>query len=132
MRGLDADLRGAGARVVFVGTGDPDAAEAFAREQQLQWPVLSDVGGAAFAAAGARRGLASTFRLRAVRNGLRAWRAGHRQSRVAGDPLRQGGALVFATDGSLVHEELDAVGGDALDAPRLLAAARALESGRKP
>jgi hypothetical protein len=132
LRDLEHDLVAAGARVVYVGTGAPDAAASFAREQQLCWPVLSDASGGVFTAAGARRGLASLVRLRVVKNGLRALRAGHRQSRIAGDPWRQGGALVFGPDGALVHAELDAVSGDALDGAALLAAVRGLGPERTP
>lgn len=106
--------------LVFVGTGTPAMAGAFAREVAGPHPVLCDSTRAAFAAARMRHGLASVLHPRAVLNAWRALRAGFRQTRVQGDPWQQGGVLVFDGKGSLLHAAVDAVAGDAAVLPPAL------------
>ena len=73
-----------------------------------------------------RRGLRSLVRLRAIGNGLRALRAGFRQSRVQGDPWQQGGAIVFDGASALILEQRDVGVGDLLDVDALLVAVAGL------
>ena len=115
LRSLEASLAGGASRLVTVGPGSPEMAAAFRDEHSLQWAVLTDPDGAVFRAARMRRGLRSLLRLRAVGNGLRALRGGHRQSAVQGDPWQQGGALVFRATGALAYESRDLGAGDLLD-----------------
>ncbi len=103
--------------LVFVGTGTPAMAAAFAREAAGVHPVLCDRTRAAFAAARMPRGLASVLHPRALLNAWRALRDGFRQSRVQGDPWQQGGVLVFDGEGALLHAAVDAVAGDATVLP---------------
>ncbi|MEY3162696.1 MAG: hypothetical protein RIT25_2690 [Planctomycetota bacterium] len=120
MRGLEQRIAAAGMNLVFVGTGTPAMALAFANEAAGPHPVLCDRTRAAFAAARMRRGLASVLHPRALANALRALRAGFRQTRVQGDPWQQGGVLVFDGKGALVHAATDAVAGDAAVLPDAL------------
>lgn len=122
LRRREAELAAAGATLVFVGTGTPAMAADFARTHAGPHPVLSDVARRAFAAAGMRRTWLSTLHWRVVRNAFRALRAGFRQGRVLGDPWQQGGVLVFDAAGRLLHQELDAAGGDAIDLDAVMAA----------
>ena len=115
LRLLEGPLAAASARLVTVGTGTVSMAAEFCAEHELTWPVLTDPDGATFRVAGMRRGLRSLLRLRAVPNGLRALRAGHRQSSVQGDPWQQGGVVVFDADGALVYQAQDNGVGDLLD-----------------
>ena len=123
MRGREAELRAAGARVVFVGTGLPGMAADFARTHGGSFPVLSDVKKSTYRAAGMRRSLWSTLHPRLLLNTWRALRSGFRQGRVQGDPFQQGGALVFDPDGRVVLTEIDRAGGDPLDVGAIVAAA---------
>lgn len=125
MRTRESELSAAGARLVFVGTGLPAMAADFARQHAGDHAVLSDVHKKAFAAAGMRRGLFTILHWRLLGNSWRAFRAGFRQSRVQGDPFQQGGVLVFANNGALLHQEVDAVGGDELDVAAIVRAVRA-------
>ena len=118
------ELQQAGARLVFVGTGLPAMAADFGRTHGGGLPVFSDVKKNAFAAAGMRRGMFSTLHWRLFANFWRAMRAGFRQTRIEGDPWQQGGVLVFAADGRLLHEQHDRVGGDPIDVGAVLAALR--------
>ena len=124
MRRVEDQLFAAGARLVFVGTGTPAMASAFARDHAGQHPVLSDASRRTFAAAGMRRSPFAMLRWRFLRNAWRAWRAGFRQRGVQGDAWQQGGVLVFDGSGRIVHRQIDAVGGDPLRVDDVVAAAR--------
>lgn len=115
LRSLEAWLSDGASRLVTIGPGSAEMAATFRDEHALVWPVLTDPSGAVFRAAGMRRGLRSLLRLRAVGNGLRALRGGHRQSAVRGDPWQQGGALIFGANGDLAYEARDLGVGDLLD-----------------
>ena len=113
LRAHDDALAGAAVRVI--GSGTPAMAAAFAGEIGGGIAMYSDEDRASFRAAGARRGLGSVLSPRAFRNYWRAWRGGHRQTRIQGDPTQQGGVLVVSPDGELLYAELDAAGGDPID-----------------
>ena len=122
MREHEQDFAANRARLVYVGTGTPAMAAAFRDELGLAWAVLSDPERKTFGAAGMKRGLLSTIHWRTVGNGIRALRRGFKQTRVQGDPLQQGGALVFGPDGDLRYQSQDRAGGEVLDVAALLQA----------
>jgi len=124
LRRREAEILATGARVLFVGTGLPGMAKAFAGEWAGPHPVLSDPTRAVFAAAGMRRGLFSTLHWRLLANVWRAFRSGFRQTSVQGDPWQQGGVLVLGRDGTVRHRQVDRAGGDELDLDAVLAALR--------
>lgn len=114
-----------GARILFVGSGTPAMAADFARTHAGPHAVLSDAARAAFRAAGMARGLGAMLHWRFVSNLWRAWRAGFRQGRLAGDAFQQGGVLVFGAGAALRLAQVDRAGGDELDLAAVLAAVRA-------
>lgn len=124
MRARQQDFAAAGASLCYVSTGTPAMAADFAAKEGLGAAVLSDQGRQAFAAARMRRSLWNLLRPRFFVNLVRALRAGHKQTSVQGDPWQQGGVLVFARDGRLLHQQLDGAAGDLLDVDAVLAAAR--------
>lgn len=115
---------GDGVRVVFVGTGLPAMADAFAKAHAGGMSVLTDPTRRAFELAGMRRGLLPLLHWRFVANLLRALRRGFRQTRVQGDAWQQGGALVLDADGRVLHRQVDAATGDRLDLDPIRAALR--------
>jgi hypothetical protein len=121
VRGRAHDLQAAGARLLFVGTGLPAMAADFARSHAGPHPVFSDAERRTFAAAGLRRSLGATLHWRLLRNAIRAFRNGFRQTGVQGDPWQQGGVLVFDAAGNLLHRQVDQIGGDELDLDAVLA-----------
>jgi hypothetical protein len=125
LRRHEAELQAAGARLLFVGTGTPAMAADFAAGHAGPHPVFSDVQRRSYRAAGMRRSLWATLHWRLLKNLWRALRAGFRQSRVQGDAWQQGGVMVFAADGRLLHGEVDRAGGDELDVAALMRAAAA-------
>jgi peroxiredoxin len=118
------ELRAAGAKLVFVGSGTPAMAAAFARERAGSHPVLSDTSRRTIAAAGMRGSAGATVHWRLLANVLRALRGGFRQTRVLGDAWQQGGVLVFDRGGAVLHAQIDRVGGDPLDVDAILSAIR--------
>lgn len=119
------ELQAHGARILFVGSGTPVMAADFARTHAGPHPVLSDAARAAFRAAGMVRGIGAMLHWRFFGNLWRAWRAGFRQGRLAGDALQQGGVLVFGAGPALRLAQPDRAGGDELDLGAVLAAVRA-------
>lgn len=122
VRAHRATIERKGARIVFVGNGLPAMAREFAAQHAEGLPVLSDPQKQAFELAGMRRGLATVLRPSMLKNAWRAFRAGHRQAKVQGDPWQQGGALVLGSDGAVLHAQRDDAAGDAVDWARVIAA----------
>jgi peroxiredoxin len=109
-----------GARIVFVGTGLPAMASDFAVQQAGGLPVLSDPTRRIFELAGMRRGLSTVLRLKTFLNSWRAFRRGHRQTKVQGDPWQQGGVLVLDKSGAIAHAQRDSAAGDPIDWRRVM------------
>lgn len=92
-------VRRMGADIVVIGHGSVEEARAFRDEEQLTLPLLTDPSRVSYCALEMRRGLTSVLRPSVFTRALASWRAGFRQSRVAGDPLQQGGVVVIARGG---------------------------------
>ncbi len=92
-------IRARGAELVVIGHGSIEEARAFRDEEQLTVPLLTDPSRQSYCALQMRRGLDSVLSPAVLVRGFRAWRAGFRQSHVAGDPLQQGGVVVIAPGG---------------------------------
>lgn len=122
VRAHRAAIEQKGARIVFVGNGLPAMAREFAMQNADGLLVLSDPAKKAFELAGMRRGLATVLRPSMLKNAWRAFRSGHRQTKVQGDPWQQGGAIVLGRDGTVVHAQRDCAAGDAIDWARVVAA----------
>lgn len=104
-------IQAAGGDLVIIGSGTPEQAKTFAEEESLgralgggrEIFVVTDPTLEAYRRAGMKRGLLAT--LAGFGNGLRAFRAGHRQGLTKGDPWQQGGVVVVS---SLAPERLGA------------------------
>jgi peroxiredoxin len=122
-------IRDLGAELIVVGNGRPEHARDFKEQHGLTFPLLVDPDLEAYAAAGLRRDLRSTFNLRTVGNAVRALRGGHRQTSVQGDPWQQGGAFVITPDGRVVYEQISRAAGDHPDPAEIIAALQGLRGG---
>ena len=91
----------AGARLVVVGNGLPSFIEGFREKSQYHGELYTDPSRATFKAMRLRSDLRSTIGLRVVRNAVRAYREGYRQTKVLGDPWQQGGVFVIDTEGEI-------------------------------
>ena len=119
MRGDQERIQAAGADLVFVGSSRPAVAAEFERERGLEARLLVDPELAAYGAAELKRSVLSSLGLESVKHAWRAFRGGHRQERVKGDPWQQGGVFVLAP-------------GDEGGAGRVLYAYRSAEAGDHP
>lgn len=117
-----AAIEARGARIVFVGTGLPAMAKEFAAQHGGGLPVLGDPTRAVFDAAGMKAGVFTLLRLRFFANLWRALRAGHRQTRVQGAAMQQGGVVVLSKDGVVLHAQRDRAAGDAIAWSRVVEA----------
>jgi peroxiredoxin len=118
---LDADL-------VVIGQGSVEEACAFRDKSKLKMPLLTDPARQSYRALGMRRGLASILTPATLVHAFKAWRSGFRQSRIAGDPLQQGGVVVIAPGGVEHFRYVSKVAGDHPPAEQVLAALRAHRS----
>jgi AhpC/TSA antioxidant enzyme len=92
-------IRACGAELVVIGPGSIEEARVFRDEQRGDFPLLTDPDRQAYRALEMRHGLGSILGLPVLMRSLNALKAGFRQSRVAGDPLQQGGVVVIAPGG---------------------------------
>jgi NAD(P)-dependent dehydrogenase (short-subunit alcohol dehydrogenase family) len=116
------EIRARGAELAIVGNGGPSFAAAFREDQKLDGPLLVDPELRAYRAAGLRRGRMELASPRMARNALRAWRGGHRQVGVQGDPWQLGGVFVIRPGGALVYRQASREAGDHAPVERILAA----------
>ncbi len=107
-----AELRAAGAQIVVVGNGSVEEARAFASDQALPFQLFTDPSAESYCAVGLRRGLGTTLTPGVLARALRARWSGFRQTKTAGDPLQQGGAVVFAPGGAELYRHVSSAAGD--------------------
>ena len=105
------DDRGIGA--VAIGNGTPLMAEAFAQTLKVDIPIYTDPSREIFTKADMKRNFGLGFAT--IKQGLRSWKAGHRQGAVAGDPWQQGGCLLIDREGQILAAERDQRAGDLID-----------------
>jgi NAD(P)-dependent dehydrogenase (short-subunit alcohol dehydrogenase family) len=118
----EIEARGAG--LAIVGNGNAAFASAFREDLELppEVTLLVDPELVAYRAAGLRRGRAEAFSPRVAWNGLRAFRAGFRQTGIEGDPWQLGGAFVLRPDGACTFRHESREAGDHADLDRVLLA----------
>lgn len=121
MRGITDRIHEHGAELVLVGSGKPHHAAAFRDELGLDTPLLVDPTRKAYDAANLERGVGTTFNLKAMQSTVRAFKGGHRQTRMAGDPWQQGGTLVIDGD-RLLFAHVSKRSGDNADPEAVLQA----------
>ncbi len=88
---------------MIVGNGAANFAAAFREDFGLDGPLLVDPDLRAYRAAGLRRGRVELLSPRLLGAGLRAIRAGSRQTAVEGDPWQLGGVFVVRPGGDLAY-----------------------------
>lgn len=111
-----------GAQLVFISTGEARYARAFREDYDVTVPIWVDPERTSYKALEFTRSKRATFNLDAVRNGRRAFAAGHRQSATRGDPWQQGGVLIVETDGTVRYRYASASAGDHPDVDAVMAA----------
>ena len=127
MRDALSDIRRRGAELVIVGNGRPDHAIDFRDSEHVECPLYVDPELRAYAAAGLKRGLRSSFGAGVILRGIRAIREGKRQGSTMGDPWQQGGVFVIRPGNRV---EFTYISEEAGDHPSSAAILSALDKGR--
>ena len=123
MRGRAAEVRSAGAQLIFVGNGSPAFAAHFKTRDAGGVDVYTDPSLAIYRQLGMKRGVGATLSPRTWAAAARATARGHIQTGIEGDPWQQGGVVVLARGGEIVYSRPNR---DAGQRPRLDAALAAL------
>jgi peroxiredoxin len=124
LRTVQERIREAGAEIIVVGSGTPQQAGHFIEDHCAHMPVYADPSTSVYDALNATRGAWSTFKPSALKAGIRAFRAGFRQTKRQGSPLQQGGVFVIMPDGSIPYAYRSTAAGDH---PAPVAVAEAVE-----
>jgi len=124
LRDRFSEIAARGAGLAVVGNGSRVFASAFREDMELPPGVtlLVDPELRAYRAAGLRRGRVEALSPRVAWNGLRAFRAGFRQTGIEGDPWQLGGAFVLRPDGACTFRHESREAGDHAELERVLAA----------
>ena len=107
------EIRKKGAELVVVGSGTPEQAKRFAKEEQLD-VLVTDPTLEAYRIAGMKRGVLRVMNPKSGLNALRALAGGHMQGRTQGDAWQQGGVVVIR-DGHMLLQHAASEAGDPTD-----------------
>ena len=123
MRERHDELRGRGAEIVAVGTGDVGYARRFVEDERIPYPVLVDDDGAAARAASVRvSSFLGLFHPRTWGPTRETWRRGHRIHAAGKRVAQLGASFVVAPGPRLLYEHLDRDSTDHAPIDELLAA----------
>ncbi len=128
MRDVIPEIAAHGARLVVVGNGSPDQARDLKRTLEFPATLWVDPEMKAYRAAGLHRGPTRTLSWRTLGHLVRAWRSGHRQAAVQGDPWQLGGTFVIGPPHKVHFAQISREAGDHTPVSDLL---HALERARK-
>jgi peroxiredoxin len=120
LREVVPEIHAAGAELVVIGNGSPEAIPGFRAASGYEGPLYTDPRRESYRAAGMKRGLYPSLKL--VKNGLRALKHGFRQGKTEGDPFQQGGVLLIAPGGELRWSYISQQAGDHPTPAEILAA----------
>ena len=132
MRGRRDDIEGAGAGLVFVGNGSVAHARRFREKHVPESDVYTDPDLTAYTALGFKRSVAATLGPGSAVAFARASLRGHRQTSIEGDAWQQGGILVLAPGGGVLHLQRFRDAGGRADVEAALAALGASSKVARP
>ncbi len=122
LREQTAAITGRGAEPAAIGTGSPREAADLASELGLEFPLFTDPDRRTYAALGTRRSVIGILHTGTLRSAVRAWRQGHRQDGVQGDPMQLGGVVVIRPGGMVAMVQRSVHAGDHPDIEAILQA----------
>ena len=96
----------------MIGNGSVPFLTSFAEGYPDTITFLTDPELGAYKALSLRSGLGGFAAFGMVSSGVRAFRAGHRQTRTQGDPKQMGGVFVVMPNGDVVFEQKSKTAGD--------------------
>ncbi len=100
------------ARLVFIGNGPAWAINGFKSDLKVTAPVYTDPGLKVFQLLGFKRSLWATFNPSAAWRALLMFVRGHRQGKIQGDVLQQGGVVIVDGAGEVAYSYASAGTGD--------------------
>jgi len=115
-----------GAELIVIGNGSVDMANGFREDLAMDVPLYTDPTLRVYELAGMKYGARTTFNLKTLAHGVRAFRAGFRQTKVLGSPHQQGGMLVIKPGGEIVYGYASNEAGDQPPMHEVLTAVSAL------
>jgi peroxiredoxin len=119
-------IEAAGARLCFIGNGNPLHAQVFMDETGLTSDVYTDPARLLYKRLSMKHGLFSTVNRTSRRYARRAGERGFRQIGVRGDPWQQGGVLAVTREGVVAYLQRFSVAGERVDLADIEQAARRL------
>lgn len=108
--------------MVAIGNGNAEWAKAFIDAENVDFPVFVDPSRQTYDAFGMRRGALEGMNLRTMRHGRRARKAGFRQTAVRGDPVQNGGVVVFDENAEIIYAHVEQETGDLADLDKVIEA----------
>lgn len=108
----EPQVRELGGQIVVVGNGAVEFLDDFAGSYPDTMVFLTDPEKQAYRALSLRRGMGGMKAFGMVSSGFRAFRAGHRQTKVQGDAMQLGGVFVVAQGGEVAFEQRSKTAGD--------------------
>ena len=112
MRDVYPEIEKRDAQLVVIGNGLPAQARDMRDELGFPATLWVDTQMAAYRAAGLRRGPTRALSWRSFGHLVRAWRGGHRQAGVQGDPWQLGGTFVIAPPDRVLFTHVSREAGD--------------------
>lgn len=109
---IESQLSDLNAELFIIGTSTIQQAAAARVNLNSPFVFLVDPKRESFKAAKMRKDLGSTINFRTIPAIVRAWKNGHRQSKLQGDPFQQGGAVIILPDDTIAFEFISRFGGD--------------------
>jgi hypothetical protein len=101
LRDAQPKMEQRGARLVVIGNGTPAMARDFRDEGRHDVAVYTDPGKRSYDLLGFKRGLLASLHPGTAAASVRAYKAGHRQIGIRGDPHQNGGVLVVDGAGTI-------------------------------
>ena len=101
--------------MIVIGNGAVPFLDEFASSYPSSIRFLTDPKRMAYRALSLKRGMGGARALGMLSSGLRAYRAGHRQAKVQGDPMQQGGVFVITPTEEIIYAQRSETGGDHAD-----------------
>ncbi len=112
----------AGAQIVIIGNGGPEAARAFAEERKLPFRLLTDPSLRTYDAAGAKRTLTGGLNPSVALRAVETYQRGHRQGASQGSLFQNGAGFLVLPGGAIPWCLVSKEAGDHFDPAAPLAA----------
>lgn len=117
-------LEDLGARLAVVGHGTPEQARFFMRRLGLREGVYTDPARLLYRGFEMRHGVSTSVGLNVLKRSYSAYRSGHRQRGIEGDPWQQGGTVVVGREGEIAYRFCAESAGEEAPSGEILEAVR--------